>query len=400
MPMIALPMPIRPMQALRRLAALLALATLALPATAQPIPALVPAIGTMVEDVLPVAGKQVPLPQGSWLVAGVAQAGFDGATVGAYGRIANVILFRLAGNAVDAIAEVNTNLLPTMDGWGIAAACERTDLALSVVRYKAGWDGSCYFVTHTLLDAAPGGRHGALDAAMATARARGLSLPAVWLTAGFRVTNRSDVVDLRFHFSPATRGVADERPARWRDSAWAAARLEADPARLAVARGVTEWAVLFSGYVEAGIKGRLPTATRFASPGLPGAALPGGVLETRLAALEDLRTTGLLSASQYEAQVARLRERGLDPGSEVVDPATVALYKTLSYRPLVSLANLFIDLYWIGQPFAAGVLVLLQVTVNTTKFYFHELAWEQFVGGGTRRDSARVIDFDYIGRNG
>jgi uncharacterized membrane protein len=169
-------------------------------------------------------------------------------------------------------------------------------------------------------------------------------------------------------------------------------------ARLDIARGVTEWAVIFSGHMEDGIKGRLRAGNAYADPAAPGAALAGSVLERRLAALNDLHRSGLLTAREHEVQAAQLRERGLDPGSEVIDPATVALYKTLSYRPMVSLANVFIDLFWVGQPFAAGVLMLLQVTVNTTKFYFHELAWEQFVGGGTRRDSARVLDFSYIGR--
>lgn len=384
---------------LSRIAAAAALATGVLfgatsPARAQGLPA----IGTTAERLVVVGGKQVPLPEGRWVVAGAAFTGFDGAAVGAYGRIANLVLFRVQGTEVEAIAEINANVLPTMDGWGIAAACERTDLALSVVRYKAGWDGSCFFVTHTLTDAAPDPAQRAWTQALETARGAGLGLGTVWLTAGFRAANRSDVVDARFHFSPAAHGISEERPRRWRDSAWAASRLERDPARLAVARGVTEWAVLFSGHVEAGLRGRLQAGTAFPSPSTPGAPLAGSVLEQRLAALDDLRGAGLLTPAQYETQLARLRDRGLDPGSETVDPATVALYKTLSYRPLVSLANVFIDLFWIGQPFAAGVLVLLQVTVNTTKFYFHELAWEQFVGAGTRRDSARVMDFAYLGR--
>ena len=356
------------------------------------------AVGTTVERLLLVSGKQVPLPEGQWLVAGAALTGFDGPAIGAYGRIANLVLFRLKGSEVEAVAEINTNMLPTNDGWGVAADCERSDLALSVVRYKAGWDGSCFFVSHTLTDAAAPPTHIAWAQAMQLARQRGLAMGRVWLTAGFRVANRNDVMDARFHFAPAARGIGEERPRRWRDSAWAAARLEHDSARLAVARGVTEWAVLFSGYMEAGIRRRLDAATVYPDPAMAGVALPGSVLEERLAALNSLRDAGLLTAAQYEVQAVRLRERGLDRGSETVDPATVALYKTLSYRLMVSLANLFIDLYWIGQPFAAGVLVLLQVTVNTTKFYFHELAWEQFVGGGTRRDSARVIDFVYLGR--
>jgi uncharacterized membrane protein len=83
----------------------------------------------------------------------------------------------------------------------------------------------------------------------------------------------------------------------------------------------------------------------------------------------------------------------------VADPATVALYKTLSYRPIVPALNLGIDLYWIGRPFAAGVLEVLQIVVNSYKFYMHELAWNRFIGAANRPDAARQIDFASLGTN-
>jgi uncharacterized membrane protein len=39
----------------------------------------------------------------------------------------------------------------------------------------------------------------------------------------------------------------------------------------------------------------------------------------------------------------------------------------------------------------------LQVTINSVKFYFHELAWEQLGLGGQRSDFARTVDFTYGG---
>ncbi|MGE0719361.1 MAG: DUF2061 domain-containing protein, partial [Alphaproteobacteria bacterium] len=186
----------------------------------------------------------------------------------------------------------------------------------------------------------------------------------------------------------------------WSRSPWAARRIESDPRRLALAQGLTEWAVTVSGFVEAGLKRRLDPAMTLPMPATAVMKDTRSVVERRLAALDDLHRAGAIDAEQYKDHAARLVERGLEPGSEVVDPATVALYKTMSYRPMVSFANIFIDYYWIGQPFAAGVLVFLQVTVNTTKFYFHELAWEGIAGGGARRDSARTIDFEYFGTNG
>jgi len=358
--------------------------------------------GTAVERVLQVGGKQIPLPEGRWIVAGDAGTSYTGERVGAYGVIRNIVLYRIQGRAVDAIAEINTNELPTTDGWGVAADCQRTDIALSVVRYMAGWDASCFFVTHTL---APNGGSTVTDLpagwqqAAAYAQREGLATVPVWLTAGFRVANRQNIVDARFHFSPGARGISVETPRRWRDSSWSAARIESDPQRMALGVAVTEWAVLFSGFIESGIKNRLPATGAFPMPSRPDAPLDGGVVERRLQALEDLRRSGVLTEEQFQAHTQRLREHGLDPGSQTFDPGTIALYKTLAYRPIVSLLNVFIDYWWIGFPYATGVLVFLQVTVNSTKFYFHELAWERLGAVTARRDSARTVDFAYYGTN-
>ncbi len=386
--------------AARTLGALVCGATLALLAHGD-AQALI-AQGTTVERVLDVGGKQIPLPEGRWIVAGDAGTSYEGERVGAYGVIRNIVLYRLQGRAVDAIAEINTNELPTTDGWGVAGDCRRTDIALSVVRYMAGWDASCFFVTHTLtpngntaISSLPPG----WQQAAAYAQREGLATVPVWLTAGFRVANRQNIVDARFHFSPGARGISVETPRRWSDSAWSAARIENDPQRMALGVAVTEWAVLFSGFIETGIKNRLPATGTFPMPSRPDAPLQGGIVERRLQALEDLRRSGVLTEEQFQAQTQRLREHGLDPGSQVVDPNTIALYKTLAYRPIVSFLNVFIDYWWIGYPYAAGVLVFLQVTVNSTKFYFHELAWERLGAVSTRRDSARTVDFSYYGVN-
>jgi uncharacterized membrane protein len=69
-------------------------------------------------------------------------------------------------------------------------------------------------------------------------------------------------------------------------------------------------------------------------------------------------------------------------------------YKAFTYRVVVTSINVGIDYYFIGAPFAAGVLVILQVFVNTTKFFFHEVMWQELFGvGPLQRDTPRVMDF-------
>jgi uncharacterized membrane protein len=365
------------------------------------------AAGTVLEHAVRIGTRQVPLPEGRWTVAGDASYVRDDMRVGAFGRMRNLILFRLvpgaSGAVIDAMAEINTNLLPTTDGWGIAADCARSDLIVAVVRYKSGWDGSCLFITHTLAgesvvaDDPPA----AWAAAAEFARRERLALPRLWLTAGFRATNRADIVDLRLHFAPHTRGIPAETPRRWKDSAWMAETLPNDAPRLALARALGEWAAPFSGLVESGLKGRLGAQETMPMPSLVATSGAGNaVLAQREALLEALRRDGALNEAQFAEQLQRLHDRGLETGTTVPDPSTVALYKTLAYRPIVSFINFWIDLYWIGTPFAAGVLEVLQIVVNSYKFYAHEVAWSRIAAGGSHPDVARILDFRYLARSG
>jgi uncharacterized membrane protein len=388
-----------PMRNLHRLIfGLTILATAA--ATLAPAPAQGIATGQTLSGRLVLGGKSVPLPAGQWTVAGLGAGSMESSfNAGAPGLVWNVVLFRATsdGRTVDAMIELNINELSVADGWGMAADCSRTDLALSVVRYKAGWDSSCFFVTHTLFSE----KNAATPAwAQATqmARQKGWQIPGTAVTAGARASNRRDVIDVRYHFTPAFHNIPEGAIESWDQSPWMASRLERDQRRLAFARNLTEWVVVTSGHVEAGLKNRLPANIALPAPGLNMLALENeSQVKKRMASLQTLRNAGLLSSATYEEQLHTISEKGLDPTSSVVDPARIALYKTLGYRPAVSLANIFIDYYWIGLPFATGVLVLLQVTINSVKFYFHELAWDRLGLAGQRSDFARTVDFTYGG---
>ena len=74
-----------------------------------------------------------------------------------------------------------------------------------MIRYSDGWDGSCYFVSHTLLAGNPTPVWQEAEKFIAT---KGWKLSRVWLTAGFRSVSKADVLDVRYHFSPETRGIA------------------------------------------------------------------------------------------------------------------------------------------------------------------------------------------------
>jgi hypothetical protein len=220
---------------------------------------LFPPPGAILRNMVALDGKQVPLPAGDWLVAGTATADFDGARLGAFGRMRELVPFQVDGGAVSAIAEITTNMLPTSDGWGISRDCARSDMLLAVTRFKAGWDAACLHVAHTLTGAAAASA--AWRVAADHAVRQGWPVPPVLLTAGFRVADRADVVDLRLHVAPARLGApADPAPTSWRDSPWHVRRIAEDASRKAAAEALGRWALVFDGLVAAGLRNHLDPA--------------------------------------------------------------------------------------------------------------------------------------------
>src|SRR5262245_39394200 len=104
------------------------------------------AVGETVSGNLAVGEKQVPLPQGDWVVAGLGAQTFDMPEVGAFGAIRSVILFQRAGDRIVAMAEINTNAIAVNDGWGRTRSCQRGQQFILVTRYRTGWEMSCFFV--------------------------------------------------------------------------------------------------------------------------------------------------------------------------------------------------------------------------------------------------------------
>ena len=351
--------------------------------------------GTQVQKVLQVDGKRLALPAGNWVVGADGDSGWTDPTLGTFGYLRSVVLFRIADGKLDAVLEVNSNALPTIDGWGMAAACGRQDLVLAVVRYRAGWDGSCYFVTHTLMNQEP---TLVLRQARDFAARSGWTVPKVMLTAGFRSANRTDVLDVRYHFAGETRGMAPDTATRWRDSAWMANRLDEDPRRNAFARAVSDWAVGYTAIVDAGLKNRIPDDEAIAMPD-PGTRTPAAdIIARRMAELGLLRQAGAITEEEYGVQAQSLKEHGVGSSSTAPDLAVVTAVKALSYRIIVSISHIFVDYYWTGNYVAAGALEVLQITINSAKFYMHELGWAKYKGV-PRTDAARTIDFRYIGAN-
>src|SRR5262249_30917744 len=160
------------------------------------------AVGTAVNAVLDLRGKQIPLPEGDWVVAGRGYEMVPELNDLAYGAIESVVLFKIDGKAVTAFVIAHRNVIPIEDGWGSASECERSDIPLSLTYDAEEGHTFCGFVA--AVDTSPlDGSASSWKDAVAFAKAHGLALPKDWQMAGFRLSDRSDVVDVRYHFDPA-----------------------------------------------------------------------------------------------------------------------------------------------------------------------------------------------------
>jgi hypothetical protein len=352
--------------------------------------------GDRASPVLAIAGKQVPLPEGNWIVAGRAPGAVTpGKDLGSYGTIWNVVLLRISPRgALDAMAEINVNDMAVDDGWGVAADCQRSDLVLTVVRSRAGWDATCFFVTHTIWN-----RDTALPAAWRQANAvaaqRGLILPATTVTAGFRVANRRDIIDVRFHFLADP---ADVPATNWNASQWSRDQLQQDRWRLAFDRSVAEWSAMMIGHVEAGLKNRLPPTWITPAPGAAEASLDhASIMSLRQRRLAALRSSGLLSAAQADRQSALLRQAEADDSHDAIDPGADDFYRLLSYQGLSVTSDALVTFMWTAQSVQAAAVTLLQASLRTGRSYAVAYLWDWYGDTPTRPDIARTVDFAYGG---
>lgn len=362
------------------------------------VPAWAQTVGAAVSGRIDVAGKQVPLPPGEFTVIAIetltASLGKAGETTERMdlGPIRSVTLAQIADGRVATVIQAAANLLPYHDGWGTTADCTRTDLYAAVSRYKSGFDVSCLYVKPVPVGAAvalPGG-----DALRQFAAAQKASVGDFWLTAGLRNANRQDVLDVRYSVDPAILGAPAKAAGA---AAWAPAEIERNPAGLAAVKDLAAWAARMAEPLDDGLRGRM---TGDAFPAFAGAAAVDVAEMERAArvdALTALRNSGSITAAEYERQIASVTTAASAAAAAAAGGwtyAQVAGWKAFTYRVVVTTINAGIDYVFIGRPFAAGVLVVLQVVVNTTKFFFHEMMWQEVFGiSPLQREAPNVIEF-------
>jgi hypothetical protein len=395
----------------------------------------VPAPGVVFHGHVDLAGTQIVLPEGDWVVAGRASEAAPGVEGVPYGTLESIVLFRLAEQPAAGVAAfviARSNAIAIEDGWGVAPECERTDLLLSVVYDESEGHGFCGFVTH-VLNAVDDSSDRAWQQAVIYAKAKGLALPATWLMAGFRLANLADMLDVRYNFNPELQGMAPSTARSWADSEWSRAEIfgadsdagsrstiaslfdrlafwrPAAPAREPSASAATqrradlvddlkEWLARMRYPVELGFDNR---AAALSPPPLPWPAASGTPLTelaVRLALLDQLRNRNILDQAEY------LRQRSVaESFSEVgagrrwtAEELTFA--KTATDQVPAAIIYFGADLLYTGNVLLSSQLWTLDQALDLARYSAQEYLWQRL--GPRKLDVNSVLTLPAAGIDG
>jgi uncharacterized membrane protein len=311
-------------------------------APARPAPEPIVYVGS-----IELAGRHIPLPEGAWLQAGLSNDSAGPAETRPYGAIETVVLFKLVERAVDSFITIRANSLPVEGGWGPAIECGRDDIHFVSVFYLSAHESLCGVVNHVVTARAAGSSPAWVEA-LQLARVRGWALPETWLMAGFRITNRHDLVDLHYHLNPQRGGFPPD-PGEWATSAWSPAAVAQAPPRKAVVDRLAAWVMESSGPMQ-----QIGTGRREALlPPLP--------------AVENSDAASTTVA-----------------GAEQSAPWGISAVKMALWAVLSNTVNVAVNyVYTSGAPIDTGVLSAVQFVTHPLVNYANEMIWET-LGAATR----------------
>ncbi|MDG2284600.1 MAG: hypothetical protein P8N43_03595, partial [Alphaproteobacteria bacterium] len=268
--------------------------------------------------------------------------------------------------------------------------------------YRTAVDGLCFFVNKTVAPIGDKGGPKAWYQAIAMAKERGLVVPENWLTIGYRISNRYDIMDARYHLDGLE--LEDNAPDR---SDWTKNAVEDDPRKMKTVMALNAWAGLVAEFFESGLRGRLPERLKGLSAPPPLALAKQGSVET-----VDSNTVGLASKRARRLQLQRLVEEGvvsagdLDAYLAAVDdttppPTTEDYYKTLAAKTAsYNFFRVSVD-YLLAYIVTTNAAISGYITASIVFFHsiaqvINDVAWDNYISG-QQRDGSELVEFHYIG---
>jgi uncharacterized membrane protein len=287
-----------------------------------------PEVGQRVSGTIDLLSKSVPLPPGDWQVASAGFGDVADQDPGPYGAIGGVLLLH-PGQDHDEFLLLHTNILPVQAGWGEPPECVAEHVLFQSVGEPRNLHNACTFIVALRRGQLIRSRLPALGRADRAARLA-TSLPSWALIAGFRVSDRRDMLDIRYGISPRKPDAA----------AWFAPGAELDHAHRATVKELGEWA---------------QTARK-----------------TAIAALRN-------PIEQVPAMPALVLAHAPDGGEvpqEQISALRLGLYKLATYRVPASLFTFAVSTIAAGDIYLGGIITFWQSLTHSGVYLGNELAWE------------------------
>jgi hypothetical protein len=367
-----------------------------------------PAIGSSFNGLLDLGDAQVPLPAGEWVLAGRGYDVVADMTDAAYGAIETLVLFRLDERKVTAFATLQHNLIPIETGWGVAADCMRTDMPLRVF-FDGGDEGHsrCGFAGEVATG--PGLDTPAFwQSALAYAANQNLALPQLWTMAGVRMSNRRDVVDIRFYFGPeltaglakagVAQPVAESGGSSWLRfiPGWAEPGKPPRPSA-PVMTVLDDWLQGLQYLVYLGFNRQLAGVPAPAMPSAAATEDPGAVIRAQQQQrLDALKAAHVVGNQFYAQRSAAIRDSEVAVAPEQLSALEVTVLKTAADQATTIVENAVVNLVVLGSLTQAFALLPIQTLADTLQFTTHEYAWNKL--GPNRVRESPTIDFVEVGK--
>jgi hypothetical protein len=360
-------------------------------------------IGEIATGYAELNGRQIPLPPGDWTVAGHARNAVVSGVAGAFGTIDSNVLLKIDANRVRGVVEINTNSISVNEGWGTTHACSTEESLARFNLYRTAVDGLCFFVTRTVapIDEETGPE--AWRQAVALAKERGLVIPESWLTIGYRISNRYDIMDARYHLDGLE--LRGNSPGQ---SDWTKSAVEADPRKKKTVMALNAWAGLVAEFFESGLRGRLPERLKGLSAPRPLALDAQEKVEkvdpntvglaskkARKLQLERLVKEGVVSAGDLEAYLAAVDEAAPPPTTE--DYYKTLAAKTASYNFFRVSVDYLLAYIVTSNAAISGYITASIVFFHSIAQVINDVTWDNYISG-QQRDGSELVEFHYIGQ--
>ncbi len=162
------------------------------------VSATLPEPGQQANGALELLGKHIPLPPGQWRVAAAGFGQVVPEQPGPYGAIGGVLLTRDVDESSSEFLLIHTNVLPVREGWGAPGECGSPDALFQNSSEARNLHQACSFV---IASRASSILRSGLPA-VADEKDAAAQLPDWALVAGLRVSDRRDVLDIRYGSMP------------------------------------------------------------------------------------------------------------------------------------------------------------------------------------------------------